>query len=113
MNLEQILTIVSSVIGFLATTGITLFSIFAAKYKKEKVITDNSLNYIDIILEKLPELMIKYENIFTQKGSGEKKLAVVETELKQYCMDNNIKFNELLFQNAITSIIKISKELNK
>lgn len=89
-----VLTIVGSVLGFLATK-----SEKAKKFYK---------TYIEI--EKIvKELCIEAEKSYT---NGEKKKKYVLSSVNTYLKQNNIKLDLKLIDDMIESLIRVSKQIN-
>lgn len=112
MDIQTILIYVSSIVGGLVIVATTLASIFGDKYKKEKDLSTNITHYLNIIEEILPTLIEKYEDIFP-KGKGTEKQTLVLNEVKKYCVDNKIAYNEDLVNKAIEQYIKMMNKKGK
>lgn len=96
-----IITIITVIIG-----------IIGDKYKKEKKTTNTTINWLNIIDTLMPELIVKYESIFT-RGKGEDKKTLVLNELTKYCIDNNIDYNTDVLSKQIDNYVNLSKQINR
>ena len=100
-------------IGGLIVTVLTVVSgCMGTKASKEKKECNNAFNWLEIINNLMPQLIVKYESIFT-RGKGEDKKTLVLNELIKYCIDNKIEYNEEVLSNQIDTYITISKQINR
>jgi len=102
---REIITVVSTVVGVLAT-GIPLLIAFARKTKK--FVKERNWNRL---METLPSLIIEAEQFANYTGPEKKEY--VKTRLVMYSVKNKIMFDEYKFDGTIDDIVKLTKEVNK
>lgn len=102
MELEKIVTYVISIIIVIITIIINVL-----KALKNKKVLFNSLKLEELIKE-LMSIVETYHGF-----SGENKKEWVKVKVNQFCIDNNIKFDENEVSSKIESLIDITKSVNK
>lgn len=112
MTEQTISYIIYGVLSLIITVVTALVGVYTDKYKKERANTNNTINWLDIIDKLMPELIVKYESIFT-RGKGEEKKTLVLNELIKYCIDNKITYNEEVLSGQIDNYVKLSKQINR
>lgn len=108
-TIEMIIYIIVAVI-YVAMT--IILGIVGDKFSKEKKVSTNLVNYIDIIANLMPDLLNKYEQIF-RNGKGDEKKSLVMNELTAYCIEHKIDYTTDILSNAIDNYCKVSKQINK
>ena len=104
--------IIEIVLTIIVLTISTILGIISDKLRKEKKTSNNLVNYLDIIANLMPELLVKYESIF-RNGKGEDKKALVMNELTAYCIANKIDYTNEILSQAIDNYCKVSKQINR
>ena len=104
-RLEEIITIVSACLGFVATA--TGFLIPLIKNVKAK----NKLTALNKLSTTLQSLMVDAET--HSNFTGEEKKEYVLTKANRYAIDNDIPYDEQAVSEKVEDLVALSKEVNK
>ena len=102
---QQIIAIISTIIGILATGvpfGLSLIS------KTKKLVQEKNWTKI---AELLPELITEAEKFANYTGIEKKEY--VKSKLAVYSVKNAIDFDEVKFEQLITDIVHLTRNVNK
>ena len=104
-KLEEIITIVSACLGFVAT--FTGFLIPLVKSVKAK----NKLTALNKLSTSLQSFMVDAET--HQNFTGEEKKEYVLTKANRYAIDNGLPYDEQAVSANVEDLVALSKEVNK
>lgn len=104
-NLEEIITIVTACLGFIAT--VTGFLIPLVKNVKAK----NKLTALNKLSTTIQSLMVDAET--HANFTGEEKKDYVLTKANRYAIDNDIPYDEQAVSAKVEDLVALSKEVNK
>ena len=104
-NIEKIITISSTALGFVATVIGLLIPLV------KNIKTKNRLSAIKKLTSTLQSLIIDAEAFVNFTGTEKKEY--VMTKANRYAIENRIPFYEQDVSEKIEDLIKISKEVNK
>ena len=104
-NLEEIITIVTACLGFVATaTGLLIPLVKNVKAK-------NKLRALNKLSTTIQSLIVDAET--HSNFTGEEKKDYVLTKANRYAIDNDIPYDEQAVSAEVEDLVALSKEVNK